>query len=130
MAYVEGPDTVTGVADGGLSRSFRCSKHSTRADPSVIRQHAFDGKLFPVSRSRDVIQGLQAYPSVGACPEREDLAILNRSANAIANTMLSRGQAGVKAELVRASGFAEEPGTAGGSLSLGRHCSPPAPFRG
>ena len=42
----------------------------------VIRQHAFDGKLFPVSRSRDVIQGLQAYPSVGACPERVDLAFL------------------------------------------------------
>ena len=43
---------------------------------NVMRQHAFDGKLFPVSRSRDVVQGLQAYPSVGACPERADLAIL------------------------------------------------------
>ena len=41
----------------------------------VIRQHAFDGEVFPVIRSRDVVQDLQAYPSVDACREQEDLAI-------------------------------------------------------
>ena len=81
-----------------------------------MRQHTFDGKLFPVSRSRDVVQGLQAYPSVEACPERVDLAILIVPANAIADAMLSCGQSGVKAVLVLASGFAEEPGAAGDAM--------------
>ena len=83
---------------------------------NVMRQHAFDGELFPVSRSRDVVQGLQAYPSVAACPERVDLAILIVPANAIADAMLSCGRAGVKAVLVLASGFAEEPGAAGDAM--------------
>ena len=82
-----------------------------RADPSVICQHAYDGKLFPVRLSRDVVQGRQAYPAAGARPERAALVIL------IVPPMplLSRSQAGVKTVLVLASGFAEEPGTVGGS---------------
>ena len=83
---------------------------------NVMRQHAFDGQLFPVSRSCEVVQGLQAYPSVDACPEPVDLAILIIPANAIADAMRHCGQAGVKAVLVLASGFAEEPSAAGDAL--------------
>ena len=83
---------------------------------NVMRQHAFDGQLFPVSRSCEVVQGLQAYPSVDACPEPVDLAILIIPANAIADAMRHCGQAGVKAVLVLASGFAEEPSAAGYAL--------------
>ena len=83
---------------------------------NVMRQHDFDGQLFPVSRSCEVVQGLQAYPSVDACPEPVDLAILIIPANAIADAMRHCGQAGVKAVLVLASGFAEEPSAAGDAL--------------
>ena len=83
---------------------------------NVMRQHAFDGQLFPVSRSCEVVQGLQAYPSVDACPEPVDLAILIIPANAIADAMRHCGQAGVKAVLVLASGFAEDPSAAGDAL--------------
>ncbi|MDP6896237.1 MAG: CoA-binding protein, partial [Rhodospirillales bacterium] len=83
---------------------------------NVMRQHHFDGQLFPVSRSCEVVQGLQAYPSVDACPEPVDLAILIIPANAIADAMRHCGQAGVKAVLVLASGFAEEPSAAGDAL--------------
>jgi acetate---CoA ligase (ADP-forming) len=83
---------------------------------NVMRQHAFDGQLFPVSCSCEVVQGLQAYPSVDACPEPVDLAILIIPANAIADAMRHCGQAGVKAVLVLASRFAEEPSAAGDAL--------------
>ena len=35
----------------------------------AVRQHGFDGPLFPISRSHAFIDGLTAYPSVAALPE-------------------------------------------------------------
>ena len=42
----------------------------------AVRQHGFDGPLFPVSRSHGCIDGLTAYASVSALPEPVDLAII------------------------------------------------------
>ncbi len=42
----------------------------------AVRQHGFDGPLYPVSRSHKRIDGLTAYPCVSALPESVDLAIV------------------------------------------------------
>ena len=41
----------------------------------VLQSHAYKGKIFPVSRNLAEVQGLVAYPNIGACPEPVDLAI-------------------------------------------------------
>ncbi len=42
----------------------------------TILAHPYEGKVFPVSRSADEVQGLKAYKSVDDLPEPVDLAIL------------------------------------------------------
>jgi len=83
---------------------------------NVMRQHDFSGELFPVSRSRDTVQGLKAYASVADCPAPVELAVLIIPADAVADELQRCAAAGVKAALVLASGFAEEPGGAGDGM--------------
>jgi len=80
---------------------------------NIMRHHDFAGRLFPVSRSRQTVQGLPAYASIAACPEPVELAILVIPAAAVADEMTRCGEAGVKAVLIISSGFAEEPGQSG-----------------
>ena len=42
----------------------------------IIRSHPYAGNVYPVSRSAAEVQGVKAYASVEALPERVDLAIL------------------------------------------------------
>ena len=42
----------------------------------TILAHPYEGKVYPVSRSADEVQGLKAYKSVDDLPEPVDLAIL------------------------------------------------------
>ncbi len=83
---------------------------------NIMRRHDFTGRLFPVSRSRDTVQGLRAYPSVTDCPEPVELAILIIPADAVAEELTRCGEAGVKAVMIITSGFAEEPGGDGGDM--------------
>jgi acyl-CoA synthetase (NDP forming) len=82
----------------------------------VMLRHGFAGRIHPVSRSHSEIQGLKAYPSVAELPERADLAVLTIPAAAVPEELARCGQAGVRAALVIASGFAEDAGEGGRAL--------------
>ncbi|MBT5107546.1 MAG: acetate--CoA ligase family protein [Rhodospirillaceae bacterium] len=79
----------------------------------VMMQHPFAGAVYPVSRSFDEVQGLKAYPSIEALPERVDLAIMIIPAKFVPDELERCGKAGVKAVQILTSGFAEEVGEDG-----------------
>ncbi len=76
----------------------------------AVRQHGFDGPLYPVSRSHDRIDDLTAYPSVSALPEPVDLAIITIPAVYVPDALAACGERGVRAAIIISSGFAEERG--------------------
>ena len=82
----------------------------------VILSHPFAGKIYPVSRSADEVQGLKAYASVDALPETVDLAIIIVPAQYVPAELERCGRAGIKAAVILSSGFAEEPGGAGAAM--------------
>ena len=79
----------------------------------VMMQHPFAGAVYPVSRSFDEVQGLKAYPSIEALPERVDLAIMIIPAKFVPDELERCGKAGVRAVQILTSGFAEEVGEDG-----------------
>ena len=79
----------------------------------VMLQHAYAGNIYPVSRSSASIQGLKAYPSIAAVPQRVDLAVLIVPAEFVGDELERCAEAGVKAALILSSGFAEDGSPAG-----------------
>jgi acyl-CoA synthetase (NDP forming) len=82
----------------------------------IILSHPFAGKVYPVSRSAAEVQGLRAYASADELPEPADLAILIIPAAYVPAELERCGRAGIKAAVILSSGFAEEPGEAGGRM--------------
>ena len=82
----------------------------------VILSHPFAGKIYPVSRSANEVQGLKAYASVDDLPETVDLAIIIVPAQYVPAELERCGRAGIKAAVILSSGFAEEPGGAGAAM--------------
>ena len=82
----------------------------------IILSHPFAGKVYPVSRSADEVQGLKAYRSVDDLPAPVDLAILIIPAEFVPAELERCGRAGIKAAVILSSGFAEEPGEAGSRM--------------
>jgi acetate---CoA ligase (ADP-forming) len=82
----------------------------------VMLHHGYPGRLYPVSRSHAQVQGLKAYPSVTDLPERVELAVLTIPAATVPDELERCGQAGVKAALIVASGFAEDKADAGAAM--------------
>ena len=82
----------------------------------VILSHPFAGKVYPVSRSAEEVQGLKAYASVEELPEQVDLAIVIVPAQYVPAELERCGRAGIKAAVILSSGFAEEPGGAGAAM--------------
>jgi acyl-CoA synthetase (NDP forming) len=79
----------------------------------AVRQHGFDGPLYPISRSHACIDELTAYPSVAAMPQAVDLAIVTIPAAYVADALEACGERGVRAAVIISSGFAEERGADG-----------------
>jgi acyl-CoA synthetase (NDP forming) len=82
----------------------------------IILSHPFTGKIYPVSRSADEVQRLKAYRTVDAVPETVDLAVVIVPARYVVAELERCGRAGIKAAVILASGFAEEPGEAGSRM--------------
>jgi acetate---CoA ligase (ADP-forming) len=82
----------------------------------TILSHPFTGKIYPVSRSADEVQGLKAYKSVDALPAQVDLAVIIVPAQYVPAELERCGRAGIKAAVILSSGFAEEPGGAGAAM--------------
>jgi acetate---CoA ligase (ADP-forming) len=70
----------------------------------------FTGPVYPVNPRHHVIQGVTAYPELGACPEPPDLAVVAVPAPAVAGVVDQAGVLGVRAVCVISAGFAETGG--------------------
>lgn len=79
----------------------------------AVRQHGFEGPLYPVSRTHASIDGLAAFSSPSALPEPVDLAIVTIPAVYVPDALAACGERGVRAAVIISSGFAEERGEDG-----------------
>lgn len=67
----------------------------------------FQGPVYPVNPKRETVQGLTAYPTIGAVPEPVDFAIVALPAGVAVEAVRACADAGVKGCVVFSSGFAE-----------------------
>jgi acetyltransferase len=80
-----------------------------------LRRAGFLGRVFPVNRRHDVVQGDRAYSSMRELPEVPDLAILCTAAETIPDLVQECGALGVRGLIVISAGF-REAGAAGRDL--------------
>lgn len=78
-----------------------------------LLRHGYQGGLYPVNPARDLVQGVKAWPAIGAVPGPVDLAIIVVPAHAVVQAVEDCGAAGVGAAIIFASGFSEMAGGAG-----------------
>ncbi len=91
------------------------------ADPSsisarplrLLRQHGYQGALYPVNPKYQELSGLKVYPCIGDVPGPVDLALVVVPAAAVAGVLEECAAVGVGCALVITSGFAES--SAGGA---------------
>jgi acyl-CoA synthetase (NDP forming) len=96
------------------------------ADPSsisarplrLLRQHGYQGALYPVNPKYTELAGLQVYPSIGEVPEAVDLALVVVPASAVAGVLTECAAAGVGCAVVITSGFAESTASASNGQKL------------
>lgn len=74
----------------------------------ILRQHGYQGRVYPVNPRHTTIGGLEAYPAVGALPGPVDLAVVAVRAELVAGVLDECAGAGVRSAVVFSSGFAEE----------------------
>src|SRR5438067_13299787 len=83
------------------------------ADPSsisarplrLLRQHGYAGGLYPVNPKYDELLGQRVYPSIGAVPERVDMALVIVRAQTVAQVLKECAAAGVGCAVVITAGF-------------------------
>src|SRR5512147_132358 len=63
----------------------------------------FGGTVFPVNARRPSVLGIKAYPSVGAVPEKVDLAVIATPAETVPEIVSECADAGVKGVIVISS---------------------------
>ncbi|HLU01208.1 MAG TPA: acetate--CoA ligase family protein [Advenella sp.] len=69
----------------------------------------YQGKIYPVNPSSEVIQGLPAYPNVTALPQVPDLALVAVPAGQVMQVLEECAAIGVKAAAVFSAGAASDP---------------------
>lgn len=72
-----------------------------------LRSCRFAGQIYPVNPKVDHIDGLAAYPSVGAIGAPVDLAVIAVPATAVEEVVADCANAGVRGVVVISAGFAE-----------------------
>ena len=72
-----------------------------------MRESGFSGIVYPVNPTRDTVQGLKSWPSIGELPQTPDVAILSVPADATEAAVSECVARGVKAAIVFSAGFAE-----------------------
>jgi acyl-CoA synthetase (NDP forming) len=78
-----------------------------------LRDYGYAGSVYPVNPNNEIVQGVKAYPSIGAVPEAVDLAMVAVRAELVPETLRQCVEAGVGLAIVVSSGFGE--GTGKGS---------------
>ncbi len=75
---------------------------------SYLIENGYQGTLYVVHPTAQEIDGIRAYPSIGAVPEESiDLACLAIPAGSCAEALRECGSSGVRTAMVLTSGFAE-----------------------
>ena len=75
----------------------------------------FEGPIYPVNPRRERVQGMRAYPSIGAIEGPVDFAIVALPAALVEGALAECARKGVRTSLVFSSGFAET-GAEGASM--------------
>ena len=70
-------------------------------------QSPFGGTVFPVNPKRPSVLGIKAYPTIGAVPEKVDLAVVVTPAAAVPQVISECADAGVKGAIIISAGFKE-----------------------
>src|SRR3989454_1260845 len=86
------------------------SRHKGKVGYAILRNllvNEFQGKLFPVNPNADSVQGIKAYPNIGAVPDPVDLAIITVPADLALETAEECGRKGVRGLVVITAGFRE-----------------------
>jgi len=96
------PDSVVIVGAAGDEHSLR-----GRLTRQLV-EHAFPGRLYPVTRSQKEVLGHKAYATIADIPEAADLAIILVPAAHVVAAIEQCGARGIKAAAVISSGFGEE----------------------
>src|SRR5690606_21167562 len=74
---------------------------------ALIRKFGFAGNIFPINPQSDTVQGLKAYPSIGAVGQPIDVAVVMVPSNRAAAAVTDCADAGVGAVLIMTAQFAE-----------------------
>ena len=72
-----------------------------------LQEYKFNGKIYPVNPKGGIIEGLQAYTSVGEIPGEVDLAIIVVNAKFVLDTIDQCHQKGIKGLCIITAGFKE-----------------------
>ncbi len=75
----------------------------------------FGGTVYPVNPKRSSVLCVKAYPTIGAVPEKVDLAVLTTPAATVPGLIRECAEAGVRAAVIISAGF-KETGPAGVEL--------------
>src|SRR5215469_2910279 len=67
----------------------------------------FGGTVYPVNAKRGSVLGIKAYPSIGAVPQKVDLAVIITPAATVPGLIRECGEAGVRGVVVISAGFRE-----------------------
>src|ERR1700730_9485319 len=73
-----------------------------------LLHRSFQGTVYAVNSSRSEIFGVKAYQSIGAVPEKVDLALVATPASTVPQVIGQCVDAGVKAAVVISAGFREQ----------------------
>jgi acyl-CoA synthetase (NDP forming) len=73
----------------------------------LLRRYGYAGHIYPVNPKSLMVQGLQAYASLGEVPEAPDLAIIAVDAEKAPEAVEQCAARGVRSVVVFSSGFAE-----------------------
>lgn len=74
----------------------------------LLQSSGYPGKIYPINTKADAIQGLSAYPDIGALPEVPDLAIVVLPGQDAVAAVKSCSDRGVPAVILLSAGFAEQ----------------------
>ncbi|MEQ9037062.1 MAG: acetate--CoA ligase family protein [Silicimonas sp.] len=74
---------------------------------AYMKKLGYAGDIYPINPKAEIVQGLQAYPSISAIGAPVDLAIVAAAAASVEDILRDGIAAGVKAFVVFSSGFGE-----------------------
>jgi acyl-CoA synthetase (NDP forming) len=73
----------------------------------ILLQHRYSGEIYPVNPSHETVNGLPAYPTIGAVPGPIDTVAVAVRAALVPQVVQECAAAGVRSAVIFSSGFAE-----------------------